>query len=64
MKIFEGTVQRRRADRTGYFTVDEGAILQRAGELRARGLDSGEIAAKVAAEAGVSAGLVEFIVER
>ncbi|MDF0590285.1 hypothetical protein [Candidatus Methanocrinis natronophilus] len=41
-----------------YYTVDEGAILQRAGELRAKGLNSGEIVAKVA---GVSAGLVGFI---
>lgn len=35
---------------------------RRAGELRAEGLDSGEIVARVAEEAGVSAGLGEFIV--
>ena len=64
VKIFEGTAQRRRADRTGYFTVDEGLILHRAVELRAEGLDSGEIVAKVAEEAGVSPGLVGFILGR
>ena len=31
VKIFEGTVQRRRADRIGYFTVDDGAIRRRPG---------------------------------
>lgn len=36
-------------------------LFQRAGELRAEGLDSGEI---VAEEAGVSAGLVGFILGR
>ncbi|MDF0591961.1 DUF1699 family protein [Candidatus Methanocrinis natronophilus] len=41
VQIFEGTVQRRRADRIGYFTVDDDAlILHRAGEIRAEGLDS------------------------
>jgi len=64
VKIFEGTVQRRRTDRTGYFTVDERAIRQRAEELRARGLDSGEFVAKAAEEAGVSAGPVGFILGR
>ena len=37
---------------------------RRAGELRAEGLDSGEIVAKVAREAGVSSGPVGFIVGR
>ncbi|MDF0590202.1 DUF1699 family protein [Candidatus Methanocrinis natronophilus] len=64
VKIFEGMVQRRRADRTGYFTVDDGAILRRVGELRARGLDSGQIVAKVAEEAGASPELVGFILGR
>ncbi|MDD3564888.1 MAG: hypothetical protein PHN90_04365 [Methanothrix sp.] len=35
--------------------------LQRAGKLQADGLDSEEIVAKVAEEAKVSPGLVEFI---
>jgi hypothetical protein len=47
-----------------YYIVDDGLILQRAGELRAEGLDSGEIVAKVAEEAGISPGLVGFILGR
>ena len=47
-----------------YCTVDDGAILRRAGELQAKGLDSGEIVARVAEEAGVSAGLVGVILGR
>ncbi len=62
MKVFPGLLWGHRTDIDEYYTVDEGAILQRAGELRAEGMDSGEIVAKVAAEAGVSAGLVGFIV--
>ena len=58
VKVFPALIQGHRTDRAEYITVDDGAILQRAGELRAEGLDSREIVAKVAEEAGVSAGLV------
>ncbi|NLX38884.1 MAG: DUF1699 family protein, partial [Methanothrix sp.] len=61
VKVFPGLVWGHRTDIDEYYTVDEGAILQRAGELRAEGLDSEEIVAKVAEEAGVSPGLVGFI---
>jgi len=64
VKIFAGTVRGHRTDRTCYFTIDDGLILQRAGQLRAEGLDSGEIVAKMAEEAGVSPGLVGFILGR
>ena len=60
-KVFPGRIWGHRTDIDEYYTVDEGAILQRAGELRAEGLDSEEIVAKVAEEAGVSPGLVGFI---
>ncbi|MGD9566675.1 MAG: DUF1699 family protein, partial [Methanothrix sp.] len=43
--IFEGTIQGYRSATGDHYTVDEGSILQRAGELRAEGLDSGEIVA-------------------
>ena len=59
--VFPGLVWGHRTDIDEYITVDEGSILQRAGELRAEGLDSGEIVEKVAEEAGVSPGLVGFI---
>ena len=59
--FFEGTIRGYRSDTGDHYTVDDGLILQRAGELRAEGLDSGEIVAKVAEEAGVSAGLVGHI---
>jgi hypothetical protein len=39
-----------------------GLILQRAAVLRAAGMNSNEIAAKVPKEAEVSPGLVEFII--
>jgi len=63
VRIFEGSIQGYRTDRAEYITIDDGLILQRAGELRAEGLDSGEIVAKVAEEAGVSPGLVGFILD-
>ena len=63
VKVFPGLVWGHRTDIDEYYTVDEGAILQRAGELRAEGLDSGEIVAKVAEEAEVSPGLVGFILD-
>ncbi|NLX39277.1 MAG: DUF1699 family protein [Methanothrix sp.] len=53
VKVFPGLLWGHRTDIDEYYTVDEGAILQRAGELRAEGMDSGEIVAKVAEEAGV-----------
>ena len=61
VKVFPGLVWGHRTDIDEYYTVYEGAILQRAGELRAEWLDSGEIVAKVAGELEVSPGLVEFI---
>ena len=64
VKVFPGRVWGHRTDIDEYYTVDEGLILQRAGELRAEGLDSGEIVAKVAEEAEVSPGLVGFILGR
>ena len=64
VKIFPGLVWGHRTDMYAYYTVDDGLILQRAGELRAEGLDSGEIVAKVAEEAEVSPGLVGFILGR
>jgi len=63
VKVFPGLVWGHRTDIDEYYTVDDGAILRRAGELRAEGLDSGEIVAKVAEEAGVSPGLVGFILD-
>ena len=56
MKIFTGVIQGYGTDMAEYFTVDERAILQRAGKLQAEGLDTGEIMAKVAVEVGVSPG--------
>jgi len=64
VKIFPGLVWGHRTDMYAYYIVDDGLILQRAGELRAEGLDSGEIVAKVAEEAGISPGLVGFILGR
>ena len=64
VKIFPGAIQGHRTDRAEYITVDERAILQRAGELQAEGLGSGEVVARMAEEAGVSPGLVEFILGR
>ena len=64
MKVFPGRVWGHRTDIDEYYTVGEGAILQRAGELRGEGMDPGEILAKVAEEAGVSPGLVGFIMGR
>jgi len=63
VRIFEGSIQGYRTDRAEYITIDDGLILQRAGELQAEGLDSEEIEAKVAREAGISPGLVEFILD-
>ncbi|MDD3566134.1 MAG: DUF1699 family protein [Methanothrix sp.] len=64
VKIFPGSVWGHRTDMYAYYTVDEGAILQRTGELQAEGLDPEEIVAKVAEEAKVSPGLVGFILGR
>lgn len=64
VKVFDGPIQGYRTDMNEYRTIDDGAVLQRAGELRAEGLDSGEIVVKVAEEAGVSAGLVGSILGR
>jgi len=61
--FFEGTIQGYRSDTGAHYTIDDAFILQRAGELRAEGLDSGEIVAKVAEEAGVSPGLVGFVLD-
>jgi len=63
VKVFPGLLWGHRTDIDEYITVDEGAIIQRAGELRAEGLDSGEIVAKVAEEVGISPGLVGFILD-
>ena len=64
VEIFEGRIWGHRTDMTKYCTVDNELIIQRAEEHRAEGLDSEEIAAKVAREAKVSRGLVEFILEK
>ena len=64
VKVFPGLIWGHRTDTDEYITIDDGAIRQRAGELRAEGLDSGEIVAKVAEEVGVSAGLMGFILRR
>jgi len=63
VKVFPGLVWGHRTDIDEYITIDDALILQRAGELRAEGLDSGEIVAKVAEEEGVSAGLVGFVLD-
>lgn len=63
VKVFPGSVWGHRTDMYEYHTVDDGAILQRAGELQAEGLDPEEIVAKVAEEAKVSPGLVGFILD-
>jgi len=62
VRIFEGSIQGYRTDRAEYIIVDDSLILQRAGELGAEGLGSEKIVAKVAAEVGVSPGLVGFII--
>jgi len=64
VRIFEGLLCGYRTARAEYYIVDDGLILQRAGELRAEGLDSEEIAEKVAEEAKVSPGLVEYVLGR
>ena len=46
MKIFTGVIQGYGTDMAEYFTVDDRAILQRAGELQAEGLDPEEIVAR------------------
>ena len=63
VKVFPGLLWGHRTDIDEYYTVDDGLIRQRGGELRAEGLDSGEIAAKVAEEARVSPGLVRFVLD-
>jgi hypothetical protein len=64
VRVFPALIQGHRTDHAEYITVDDGWILQRAGELRGEGLDSGEIVAKVAEEAGASSGLVGFVLGR
>ena len=64
VKVFPGLVWGHRTDIDEYITVDDGLILQRAEELQAEGLDSEEVVAKVAREAGGSRGLVGFILGR
>lgn len=64
VKIFPGRIRSHRTDIDEHYTIDDGVILQRTEELRAAGLDSMEIVAKVAEEARVSPGLVGFILER
>jgi len=64
VRIFEGLLCGYRTARAEYYTVDDGLILQRAAELRAEGMDPEELVAKVAGEAEVSPGLVEFILGR
>jgi len=62
VKVFPGRIWGHRTNIDEYYTVDEGLILQRAGELRAEGMDSGESVARVAGELEVSPGLVKFII--
>ncbi|WP_316966572.1 DUF1699 family protein [Candidatus Methanocrinis natronophilus] len=62
--FFEGTIQGHRSETGKHYTIDDALILQMAEELRAEGLDSGQIEARVAEEAGVSLGLVGFILGR
>ena len=61
VKFFEGTIQGYKTDTDDHYTVDDGVVLQRAGELLAEGLHPEEIVARVAAEAKVSPGLARFI---
>ena len=61
VEIFEGRIWGHRTDMTKYCTVDDDLILRRAEEHRAEGLDSEEIAARVASATGISPGLVGFI---
>jgi len=61
VKIFPGRIWGHRTDMYEYYTIDESLILQRTRELRAEGLDSEDVVAKVAGEAEVSPGLVGFI---
>ena len=63
IRFFEGTIQGYRAVTGDHYTIDDALILQRAGELRAEGLNSEEIVAKVAEEAGVSPELAGFILD-
>lgn len=63
VKIFPGLVWGHRTDMYAYYTVDDDAILQMVGELQAEGLDPEKIVARVAEEAKVSPGLVEFILD-
>ncbi len=64
VKIFPGQIWGHRTDMYAYYTVDDGLIMQKAAELQGEGLDPEEVVAKVAEEAGVSAGLVGFIIGR
>lgn len=64
VKIFAGQIQGYRTDRAEYITVDDAMILQRAWVLQTEGMDSKAIVARVAREAGVSPGLVGFILKR
>ena len=64
VKFFEGTIQGYRTGTDDHYTIDDDLILLRMKELRAEGLDSEEILAKVAEEAEVSPGLVEYILGR
>lgn len=64
VKIFPGLVWGHRTDMYEYYTVDDGAILQRAGELQAERMAKEEIVAAVAEEAKVSSGMVEFILDQ
>jgi hypothetical protein len=64
VKIFPGRIWGHRTDRSEYFTVDEGLIMQKAAELRAEGLDSEEIVGRVGSATGVSPGLVSVILQR
>ena len=63
IRIFEGSIQGYRTDRAEHITIDDGLILQRVEKLRAEGLDSEEVVAKVAAEVRVPPGLVRFILD-
>jgi len=64
VKILPGRTWGPRMDRSVYFTIDEGLIMQKAAELRAEGLDSEEIVGRVASATGVSPGLVSVILQR
>ena len=63
VKFFEGTIQGYKTDTDDHYTVDDGVVLQRAGELLAEGLHPEEIVARVAEEAKISPGLARFILD-